>query len=380
MRGLASCRAGVLRASVSQRSPRINKHPQEEPPRNSRWRVCGEGAAAMWYPCQNQYGGRPITLAVTAIPGNAISLVFQALLFPPESASCLGPSCRSGRLSPGWKAADRWTRRLLGAGTLTGKGRFSNPRWPSAPGCRAPSFKLLEGQPASASCTYLPGGLALWAGTGTWPRCPLPCPWGPCLGFPQTDRAASVDGSIARAARPGVSATWRKATLSKTSRAGPGPGRQCVALGEGAGGPGPVFRGHARPRGLAGTLWGLWMHGSPPVGVLFQIQSGNSKGQDPRRLPQKQPLPLAGSSRGTGIWEDARPSGAQTWASSSPPASGLPGVKGREWPREEDVGAGGGCGASGPGSGAGAGAGVARAPAPSHLPQTPSSQGTAPGR
>lgn len=379
MRGLASCRAGVLRASVSQRSPRTNIH-RREPPRNSRWRVCGEGAAAMWYPCQNQYGGRPITLAVTAIPGNAISLVFQALLFPPESASCLGPSCRSGRLSPGWKAADRWTRRLLGAGTLTGKGRFSNPRWPSAPGCRAPSFKLLEGQPASASCTYLPGGLALWAGTGTWPRCPLPCPWGPCLGFPQTDRAASVDGSIARAARPGVSATWRKATLSKTSRAGPGPGRQCVALGEGAGGPGPVFRGHARPRGLAGTLWGLWMHGSPPVGVLFQIQSGNSKGQDPRRLPQKQPLPLAGSSRGTGIWEDARPSGAQTWASSSPPASGLPGVKGREWPREEDVGAGGGCGASGPGSGAGAGAGMARAPAPSHLPQTPSSQGTAPGR
>lgn len=29
MRGLASCRAGVLRASVSQRSPRTNKHPQE---------------------------------------------------------------------------------------------------------------------------------------------------------------------------------------------------------------------------------------------------------------------------------------------------------------------------------------------------------------
>lgn len=184
MRGLASCRAGVLRASVSQRSPRTNKHPQE--------------GAAQTLPLARLRGGRHCHVVPVSEPirwqthqprghgysrkCNFISLPSSPLP-PAESASCLGPSCRSGRLSPGWKAADRWTRRLLGAGTLTGKGRFSNPRWPSAPGCRAPSFKLLEGQPASASCTYLPGGLALWAGTGTWPRCPLPCPWGPCLGW-----------------------------------------------------------------------------------------------------------------------------------------------------------------------------------------------------
>lgn len=40
----------------------------------------------VWYPCQNQYGGRHITITVTAISGNAILLEgFQPL--PLSSAS-----------------------------------------------------------------------------------------------------------------------------------------------------------------------------------------------------------------------------------------------------------------------------------------------------
>lgn len=116
---------------------------------------------------------------------------------------------------------------------------------------------------------------------------------GSSSGFPQTDRAASVDGSL-------------------SSRAGGGHRKEWVLWGRGAGSPGSTFgvQSHPTPT-MAGrcSARSLDELGPPSMGVLLRLWPGDSI--DPGPLTTAAP-PGAGSSVGPGSgtvgcpWEHRR--------------------------------------------------------------------------